>query len=181
MAEFRVGDLRENLDLQAQVDGIWCNFTAAFFPDLPKALCRWAKHLKPDGWLVVTEVNDLFWHEPLAAETKTLLNAYVEEAFTAGRYDFRMGRKLESHLLQAGFRVSKTFTLADQELAFSGRAQPEVPEAWRDRFARMELLRHFCGEKMPAVEEDFLKCLGRDDHRSLASVYCCIACKSRPG
>lgn len=148
---------------------------------LPKVLSRWAKHLKSDGWLVVTEVDDLFGHEPIAVETKTLLNAYAEGALAAGRYDFRMGRKLERHLLQAGFLVSKTFTLTDQELAFNGCAQPEVPEAWRDRFARMGLLRHFCGEKMGEVEEDFLKCLGRDDHRSLASVYCCIARKSRPG
>lgn len=148
---------------------------------LPKALCRWAKHLKPGGWLVVTEVDDLFGHEPIASETKTLLNAYVEEALTVQRYDFRMGRKLERHLLQAGFRVSKTFTLTDQELAFNGCAQPEVLEAWRDRFARTELLRHFCGGKMPEVEEDFITCLGRDDHRSLASVYCCIARKPHPG
>lgn len=32
MAEFRVGDLGENLELGDQVDGIWCSFTAAFFP-----------------------------------------------------------------------------------------------------------------------------------------------------
>jgi len=177
MTEFQVRDLREGLDLDVCVDGIWCSFTAAFFPNLPEVLCRWAKNLKPDGWLVVTEIDDLFGHEPLAAETKTLLNAYVDEAFSAGRYDFRMGRKLERHVLQAGFRVSKVFTLADQELSFNGRAQSEVLEAWRNRFARMELLRRFCGEKARSMEDDFIMCLGRDDHSSLAKVYCCIANK----
>lgn len=177
-AEFRVGDLRENLDLDVLVDGIWCSYTAAFFPDLSETLRRWAKHLQPGGWITVTEVDDLFGHEPLDDQTKALLNAYTEEALVAGRYDFRMGRKLESHLRQAGFLVSKTFTLADQELSFNGRAQPEVLEAWSNRFARMELLRRFCGEAMPQVEKDFKTCLGRDDHRSLAKVYCCIASKA---
>lgn len=181
LADFQVGDLREDLDLHIQFDGIWCSFTAAFFPDLPEALCRWAKHLKPDGWLVVTEVDDLFAHEPLKAETQALLNAYAEEALAAGRYDFRMGRKLESHLRQAGFVVSRTFTLADQELSFNGRAQPAVLEAWGNRFARMELLRNFCGEGMPQVEEDIKTCLRREDHRSLSKVYCCIASKALPG
>lgn len=178
-AEFRVGDLREDLDLDVQVDGIWCSFTAAFFPDLSKALARWSNHLKPDGWLVVTEVDDLFNHEPLATETRVLLNAYAENALEAGRYDFRMGHKLEAHLRQAGFLVSKKLILADQELSFIGRGHPDVLEAWSNRFARMELLRQFCGEQAQTVEQEFMASLERDDHYSLAKVYCCIASKTR--
>lgn len=178
-AEFRVGDLREYLYLDAQVDGIWCSFTAAFFPDLPKVLERWGEYLKPDGWLVVTEVDDLFGHKPLATEIRTFLNTYSESALTAGRYDFHMGHKLETHLQQAGFIVSKTLILADQELSFDGRGQPEVLKAWHNRFARMAQLRRFCGEKAQIVEDEFMACLGRDDHRSLAKVYCCFARKPR--
>lgn len=177
MAEFHVGDLGDKLNPDVQVDGIWCSFTAAFFPDLSKVLSRWVEYLKPDGWLAVTEVDDLFGHEPLAAATRTLLNAYAQDALAAGRYDFHMGRKLESQLMQAGLSVLKTFALVDQELSFDGRAQPEVLEAWRNRFARMDRLRGFCGERMRDVEEDFLKCLDSDDHRSLAKVYFCIASK----
>jgi ubiquinone/menaquinone biosynthesis C-methylase UbiE len=179
-AEFRTGDLREKLNLDLQADGLWCGFTAAYFPDLPLALDRWARHLRPGGWIAVTEVDDLFGHEPLEAQTKALLNAYAEEALAAGRYDFRMGRKLEGHLRRAGFVVSRVLTLADQELSFSGRAQPEVLEAWRNRFARMTLLRSFCGARMLQVEEEFIRCLGREDHRSLAKVYCCIAGTKAP-
>lgn len=177
MADFRVADLNEALDLEVQVDGIWCSFTAAYFPDLPKALGRWARHLKPDGWVAVTEVDDLFGHVPLESETSALLDAYAEDAFRAGRYDFRMGRKLKNHLQRAGFRISTAFTLADRELAFDGHATPEVLAAWRRRFARMELLRRFCGEQARTVEEDFMACLGRDDHRSRAQVFCCIGHK----
>lgn len=176
-AEFRIGDLREDLDLDGQADGIWCSFTAAFFPDFDKVLERWSNYLKPGGWLVVTEVDDLFGHEPLPAEIRALLNRYAEHALAAGRYDFHMGRKLATHLRQAGFLVSETLKLADQELSFVGRGQPEVLQAWRNRFARMELLRRFCGEMAQAVEDEFMACLERDDHRSLAKVYRCIANK----
>jgi SAM-dependent methyltransferase len=176
-AEFRAGDLRTDLGLDSPVDGIWCSFTAAFFPDLPDVLRSWKRHLKPRGWLAVTEVDDLFGHEPLAVQTRALLTAYADEALAAGRYDFLMGRKLEHHVRHAGFRVAKTFQLADRELSFNGRAQPQVLQAWRERFARMTLLRRFCGTQARAVEADFLQCLERDDHRSLATVCCCVAGK----
>jgi hypothetical protein len=41
----------------------------------------------------------------------------------------------------------------------------------------MKLLRDFCGPNIDEVQEDFLGCLMRADHRSLAKVYCCIATK----
>lgn len=173
--EFRVGDLRHALGLEVQVDGIWCSFTAAYFPDLAESLRRWARHLKPGGWVAVTEIDDLFGHEPLSAPTSALLDAYADEAFIAGRYDFRMGRKLESHLCQAGLHVEKSFAIRDKELAFDGRAQPDVLEAWRDRFARMKRLRDFCGDQARIVEQEFLECLACDDHRSRAKIICCLA------
>jgi SAM-dependent methyltransferase len=174
-AEFRKGDLRTNLHIDVAADGLWCSFTAAYFPDLPGALATWAGHLRPDGWIAVTEVDDLFGHEPLGTQTKALFNAYAEQALTAGRYDFYMGRKLEDYLQRSGFIVSKVLTLADQELSFSGRAHPDVLEAWHNWLSRMTLLRDFCGSRMDQVEEEFLSCLGREDHRSVAKVYCCIA------
>lgn len=174
-AEFVTTDLRSALPIDVAADGLWCSFTAAYFPDLPGALAAWARHLRPGGWIAVTEVDDLFGHEPLGTQTKALLNAYAEDSLTAGRYDFHMGRKLEHHLQRSGFTVSKLLTLADQETSFTGRADPEVLEAWRNRFSRMRLLRDFCGVKMDQVEEEFLRCLEREDHSSVAKVYCCVA------
>ena len=174
-AEFLTADLRTALPIDVAADGLWCSFVAAYFPDLPGALAAWARHLRPGAWIAVTEVDDMFGHEPLGTETKALFNAYAEQSLMAGRYDFHMGRKLEHHLQRSGFMVSKVLTLADQELSFSGRAHPEVLEAWRNRLNRMKLLRDLCGSKMEQVEEEFLSCLVREDHRSVAKVYCCIA------
>ena len=176
-AEFRSGDLRAPLDPGVAVDSLWCSFTAAYFPDLPAALASWGRHLRPGGWAALTEVDDLFGHEPLGARARSSLEAYARDALAAGRYDFHMGRKLRDHLERSGFTVSRVLALEDQELSFGGPARPEVVDAWRARFHRMKLLRGFCGPSFEQVREEFLGCSGRSDHRSAAKVYCCIATK----
>jgi hypothetical protein len=125
----------------------------------------------------VTEIDDLFAHEPLPSRTRSVLDSYAREAFEAGRYDFHMGRKLRGHLERAGFTVSSERALEDQELSFAGPASPEVAEAWRARFDRLKLLRDLCGESFDGVRQDFLDCLAGAGHRSVAKVCCCIATK----
>ncbi len=49
-AEFRRLDLGEPLGIESHVDGIWCSFTAAYFPELVPRLTAWKEHLKPGGW-----------------------------------------------------------------------------------------------------------------------------------
>lgn len=174
-AEFLERDLRSPLDLGTAVDGLWCSFTAAYFPDLPAVLTSWATSLEPGGWAALTEIDDLFGHEPLGPRTRALLEAYAREAFSAGRYDFHMGRKLEDHLARCGFTVSTRLTLGDAELSFDGPARPEVTDAWRTRLDGMRLLRDFCGPEFERVRDEFLGCLTNAGHRSVAKVYCCIA------
>jgi SAM-dependent methyltransferase len=176
-AGFRTVDLRSLPDLGIRADGIWCSFTAAYFPDLPEVLSEWASNLKPGGWIALTEIDDLFGHEPLSLQTKELFKAYAENALAAGRYDFFMGRKLRGHLEACGFTVSKVLTVEDQEFSFSGPARPEVLDAWRARFNRLQLLRDFCGENFNRVLEEFLSCLLHADHESISKVCCCMARK----
>ena len=176
-AEFRKADLRTLTDLGAPVDGLWCSFTAAYFPDLSGVLGSWRRHLRSGGWVALTDVDDLFGHEPLDSRTKSLLESYARDAFVASRYDFHIGRKLGDHLRRSGFTVWKALTLEDHELSFDGPARPEVVDAWRTRLDRMKLLRDFCGPDFEQVREQFLDCLTRTDHRSAAKVHCCIATK----
>ena len=177
-AEFRTADLRAPLDLGKAADGIWSSFAAAYFPDLSAVLEIWKRGLRPGGWIALTEIDDLFGHEPLGARTRALLEGYAREALAAGRYDFHMGSKLEEHLTHAGFSVSRELALADQELSFTGPARPEVIEAWRARLEGMRLLCEFCGRNFEQVRDDFLGCLARADHRSTARVVCCIAAQA---
>jgi SAM-dependent methyltransferase len=176
-AEFRAGDLRVPLDVGVPADGIWSSFAAAYFTDFAGVLEGWAGALKPDAWIALTEIDDLFGHDPLDSRTRTLLDAFAEDALGAGRYDFRMGRRLPAHLEGAGFRIDNSLILEDAELAFQGPARPEVIEAWRLRFERMNLLRDFCGSEYGRIRDEFLGCLARSDHRSRAKVCCRIASK----
>jgi hypothetical protein len=105
------------------------------------------------------------------------LSAYCYDALAAKRYDFQAGRKLKSHLEKAGFSVTKSLTVEDREFSFCGPADPGVSDSWRARFERMKLLQDFLGPDFDQVREEFLGCLMRADHRSLAKVCCCIAVK----
>lgn len=176
-AEFLSCDLRKMSDLNVMADGIWSSFTAAYFTDLPAMLESWGQYLRPDGWMALTEVDDLFGHEPLSTRTKSLLKAYAEDGLAAGRYDFNMGGKLQCYLERSGYVVSEALRLPDKELSFHGPADPEVTRAWRNRFDRMTLLHNFCASEFEEVREEFLSCLARPDHRCSASLCFCLATK----
>ncbi|MHC1766457.1 MAG: class I SAM-dependent methyltransferase [Verrucomicrobiia bacterium] len=180
-ADFRQLDLRTLPDLGVVADGLWCSFVAAYFPELPPVLAAWSGNLRAGGWIALTEIDDLFGHQPLNARAKELLDGYAHKALVAKWYDFHMGHKLGDHLERSGFQVTKVLTVVDQELSFDGPEPTEVIEAWRKRFDRMTLLREFCGEEFETVCEEFLGCLSRADHQSLAKVYCCIASKRATG
>jgi len=177
-ADFRVGDLRALPELGREVDGIWCSFAAAYFVDFESVLRSWTAVLRPGGWVALTEVDDLFGHEPLGAEAREVFERYADEALRERRYDFRMGRRLSECARRAGLRVEKELELADRELAFDGAAEPEVLQAWRDRLEGLRLLREKCGARFDALRDEFLACLGRPDHRSRARVLGSLAGRS---
>ena len=173
-AEFRLGDLRA-LDGALSVDGIWCSFAAAYVPRLGPTLAHWKQALKPGGWIALTEVDQLFGHEPLHDETRELFFAYARHALEQDRYDFHMGGKLQAYLEQAGYTVSSVQVVPDQELSFDGPADVAILAAWVARLARMKGLRDFCGVHFEGLREDFIASLTRVEHRSIARVCCCIA------
>jgi SAM-dependent methyltransferase len=173
-AIFLLGDLA-TLSLELTVDAIWASFVPAYFPELGPVLEQWRAHLKPGGWIALTEVDDLFGHEPLSARTASLLEGFTRTARARGRYDFHMGRKLHGLLESAGFRIERELVLDDQELAFQGPATADVIDAWSARLARMPALEEYCGRHFEATRDDFIGCLGRPDHRSSARIFSCIA------
>ncbi len=176
-AEFRLVDLRKPLDLTEGFDGVWCSFTAAYFPNLGVALANWTANLRPGGWVAMIEIDDFFGHEPVSPRTRALFESYYRESLETERYDFLMGRKLGEHLNRCGFTVRQVLTPFDKELAFDGPAHPDVIDAWRTRLDWMKFLREHCGAEFEALRDDFLGCLAQAEHRSLCKVYCVIATK----
>jgi len=173
--EFRSGDLAAPLALGGGFDGLWCSFGTAYFCALAPHLAAWTRELRPGAWVVLTEIDDLFGHAPLASRTRELLEQYAREALAAGRYDFHMGRKLATHARAAGLEVVRELALDDAEFSCDGPVRPDVIDAWRARFERMTLLRALCGAEFDAVRDDFLGCLARREHRSSARVICLLA------
>ncbi len=178
-AEFRQLDLRTLPALGVIADGLWCSFGAAYFPDLSPVLAAWSRNLRPGGWMALTEIDNLFGHEPLESRSRDVLDQYARKALASGWYDFHMGHKLRACMERAGLQVTRVLMPVDQELSFDGPAPPDVIEAWRKRFERITLLRQDCGNEFETVRNAFLRCLSRPDHQSLAKVYCCIATKRR--
>jgi len=174
-AEFRHHELTTVLDVGEPIHGVWCSFVAAYFVDLEGALRNWTSCLAPGGFIALTEIDELFAHEPVTAETRKLLDAYVDDAFRANRYDFRAGRKLRPALEAIGFTPSEERLLTDSELSFFGPATPDVLEAWQSRFDRMLPLQKFCGDRYEALRADFLAALAHPDHRSNSRVILCVA------
>lgn len=179
-ARFQLANLHGLSELPAafaQADGIWSSFTAAYFPDFLPTLQVWKQALRPGGWIALTEMADLFLHQPLQPETEAWLARYTAQAFAAGRYDFAMGQKLGVYLEQAGFQLQQQLLLNDQELSFQGPALPEVLQAWEARLERMPLLKTLGGDDFARLKADFLSCLAQPDHSSGARVYFYLAKK----
>lgn len=173
--EFRVADARALAELGAPFDGLWASFAAAYFVELAPVLERWRALLAPGGWIALTEIDDLFAHEPVSSATRARLESYLEESRRAGRYDFRMGRRLAAELARAGYRVERELVLADREFACDGPLAPAVLEAWKARLERMRLLHEHCGSAWPEVRGEFLAALASPAHRSHARVVFVLA------
>jgi SAM-dependent methyltransferase len=174
-AEFRMSDLRTLVDLEVIVDGIWCSFTAAYLPDLTAALAAWGRHLRPGGWIALTETDNFSGHQSLSPRVVSPFEAYARQELAAGRYDFHMGRKLQGYLEKAGYTISKVMTFEDQELPFNRPAGPDEVTAWRAWLDRWTDFRESAGPHYVQVREGFLYRLTRPENRVKVTVYCCIA------
>ncbi len=64
-ARFVCGNITNIKGYELESDGVWTSFTAAYFPQFDVVTRSIDRALKPGGWLAITEVDDLFGHEPL--------------------------------------------------------------------------------------------------------------------
>ena len=170
-------DLTQSLKIKLpKVDGIWCSFTAAYFPDFKPVLLNWIQQLKPDGWIAIVEIDNLFGHHPLKTETEAIFKAHYKKLYNQNIYDFEMGSKLYKHLVYNDLTVIFNQDMNDPELAFNGPADDQVICAWQNRFDRMTGLQRTIGiNQFICIKEDFLSCLNNANHYCSASVKYLIA------
>ncbi|OKS86727.1 class I SAM-dependent methyltransferase [Mucilaginibacter polytrichastri] len=178
--EFISSDLSQiliNIEIP-NVDGIWCSFTAAYFPNFKPVLSNWIKKLKSGGWIALVEIDDLFGHHPLPTETKAFFKSHYKKLYDQLTYDFEMGSKLRNYLVDCGLTVIFEQNVKDPELAFNGLADNRVVLAWQNRLDRMTGLQNSLESfQFIRLKMDFLNCLRDENHTCSALVKYFIAKK----
>lgn len=159
-------------------NGIWTSFTVAYFPAFSPILDNWITLLKPNSWIAIVEMNDLFAHFPLRENTQNIFKKYYERQRLTNIYDFEMGSKIKEFLLSKGLQIISEKNIADRELTFNGPADKEILTAWENRLDRMVALQEFIGkDAFPTIKKEFLDCLTSEDHTCKTEVKFIIARK----
>jgi SAM-dependent methyltransferase len=146
-------------------DGIWSSYTVAYFPDFAPVLDSWLHLLKPNGWIAIVEMSDLFAHFPLSEQTQNKFIEYYERQRRNHIYDFEMGNRVKAFLVNKGLEIISEENKTDKELTFNGSADKAISIAWENRLDRMTSLQNFFGEALfPKVKTEFLECLTNQEH-----------------
>ena len=168
-------------DMWLKSDGVWTSFTAAYFPKFDVLTRSIDNVLKPGGWIAITEVDDLFYHEPLDSRWVELIEKYYARSIKEGIHRFRSHAHVNEVLSKQGWRIEVDRRLDDDELCFAGAASPEVLEAWRARLSSMmpRFLDRF-GDMAIGFDSAFLECLASKKHRSRSWVWFILARRPVP-
>ena len=177
-AQFVCANIRNIKDMELKSDGVWTSFTAAYFPRFDVLTRSIDKVLKPGGWIAITEVDDLFHHEPLHSRWFALIEKYYARSIEEGIHRFRSHAHVSEVLSEQGWRIEVDRRLDDDELCFAGAASPEILEAWRARLSFMmpRFLDRF-GDEAIGFDSAFLECLASKEHRSRSRVWFILARK----
>ncbi|MBT8349984.1 MAG: class I SAM-dependent methyltransferase [Deltaproteobacteria bacterium] len=76
-------------DMWFKSDGVWASFTAAYFPQFDVLTHSIDNVLKRGGGIAITEVDDLFHHEPLHSRWFELIEKYYARSTEEGIHRFR--------------------------------------------------------------------------------------------
>jgi ubiquinone/menaquinone biosynthesis C-methylase UbiE len=159
-------------------DGIWSSYSVAYFPDFAPVLDHWLQLLKPNGWIAIVEMSDLFGHFPLSNWTRSKFKEYYERQRRNNIYDFEMGSRIKDYLVNSGLEIIFEENRSDLELAFNGPADKQILIAWENRLDRMRSLQDFFGDELfQKVKIEFLECLASQEHTCNTEVKFIIARK----
>ena len=175
-ARFLCDDIRKLQEHELESEGIWASFTAAYFPQFDQFLDCIDRVLKPAGWLAITEVDDLFGHEPLAQQWAALVERYYSKSLEERVYRFRSHDHVHEVLSRRGWRIEVDRKIDDDEFCFAGPADSDVINAWKSRLRSMmpRFVERF-GTEAAGFDSAFLQCLASAAHRSRSHVWFILA------
>ncbi len=175
-ARFMCGDIRELGSSGLSVDGVWASFAVAYFPRFEEFVEVMDGVVKPGGWLAITEVDDLFGHEPLDDRWRSIVEEYYEMSRDEGMHNFRSREIVCETLSHGGWSIENRRTVEDDEFGFEGPAAADVLEGWRTRLRAMmpRFVERF-GDEATGLEAAFLECLRSSEHLSSSNVWFLLA------
>jgi len=175
------GDLSKLTGFGTEVfDGIWSSFGIAYFTDLENTIRSWAKLLKPEGWLAIVEVNDMFAHEPLSEKSRKLIKSYYQRQKDNCTYNFLSGEDLRTTLEKVGFEIVHDLKMRDRELVFDGTAPLEIIQTWESRLNRMIVLQKFLGEdNFKSFRKEFIDSIKSEFHKCNAEIFFIVVKKTK--
>ena len=159
-------------------DGIWTSFAAAYFSDFSSVLKSWLKLIKPNGWIAIVEINDLFAHFPMNPDTREMFKKFYAEQRKKNIYDYEMGSNLTNLLSDEKLSIIIDENKYDKELSFNGPANEQILKAWENRFNRLTELQEFFGkEKYSDIKFEYLNYLAKEHHTCKTEVRFVVAKK----
>ena len=163
-------------DHECEFEGVWASFAAAYFPRFEVFLSTVDPVLKPGGWLAITEVDDLFGHEPLDPRWLAVVEEYYGRSLEESVYRFRSHDHVRQALFEHSWRIGLDGKVEDDEFCFAGPASPEILEAWKSRLSFMmpQFLERFA-KRAKGFDSAFLQCLASREHRSRSHVWFILA------
>lgn len=175
-ARFLCDNITNLTDYELKVDGVWASFTAAYFPRFDVLLRAITNVLKPRCWLAITELDNLFGHQPLDSRWVALAEQYYGVSLEQGLHRFRSHDHVVEILVEGGWRIDVDRTLEDDEFSFVGAAPLDVLEGWEIRLGFMmpQFLERF-GSEATGFDSAFRNCLMSEDHRSESRVWFILA------
>lgn len=175
-ARFRCDNITNPANDDGKYDGVWISFTTAYFPRFDVLLRSVDSSLRPGGWLAITEVDDVFYHEPLASRWRAVVEQYYAMSLDQEVYRFRSHDHVTGVLAEHGWQIDVDRRLSDDEFSFAGPGSPEVLEAWRTRldFMMPRFLDRF-GDEARGFDSALLQCLASRVHRSHSRVWFVLA------
>lgn len=175
-ARFLRDNITNLMEYELESDGVWASFTVAYFPQFEQLLGGIDTVLKPGGWLAITEVDDLFDHEPLAAQWVGLIERYYAKSLEECVYRFRSHDHVREVLFGRGWRIEIDQKLEDDEFSFTDPADSDLIDAWKTRLGFMmpRFLERF-GTEATGFDSAFLQCLASQEHRSRSCVWFILA------
>lgn len=153
-------------DSLSPITGIWSSFSISYLSNPAEFLKSLYEILQPGGWIALVDVSCFISGNMLPDSNHyEAVREFEIESHKSGVYDFDFGSKMETLLIQAGFKIIHVDNdITDAELNFNGAAEPYILRNWKARLERMQGLRNKFPNQYTAICAEIITSLESAQH-----------------